>query len=210
MLFGVLLAVLAPATSARADEPTLTGFWESTETSLGGIGSALQFAADGRFEKLTVVQVDARYRLENDELVLTFGGESPHEAAAVVSQRLAIAFGPETMSVTSADGQQLDKKRIRVQAGEPSPLLGDWTYEMAGQGTCFERYRPDERMLFRLPLATQSGTYRIEKQRIRIAPSDGKTEKWRFARTGDTLLIGPKSRRVEYRRVEGGRWYRSP
>jgi hypothetical protein len=196
-----VLITLGSSTTARGEDPPLVGFWESVETAQGGIGSALLFTADGRFRQTAVVAVETRYRLDGAELVLEAG------PGTETAQTIPVVFGPDTMTMTSPDGKQLHKKRFRKQSGDPSPLLGDWTYAYAGQGTCFERYSADGNMQFRLPLKTEAGTYRIDKQRVRLQPNRGKIQKWSFERTGDTLRIGPKGSLTQYRQVKEGRWY---
>lgn len=192
-----LLAVLAFqgfSTPVRGDDQTLVRFWESIESSQGGIGSAVHFSAVGTFQLSAVVPVETRYRLEESDLILETGSGSGPKPGA--TETFPVTFGADSMTITSPDGKRLHKKRFDRPPGEDSPLLGDWTYEDEGQGSCFERYLADGSMLFRLPLDSESGTYRIQKQRVRLEPGRGKTKKWWFEREVKYCCSGRRAPRL--------------
>jgi hypothetical protein len=197
LLAGVAVTVFQPV-SARADEAEPVGFWESVETSQGGIGAALELTEDGRVRLSAVVLVESAYRLDGDHLVLTdpAGGE----------QEIPITFGHGTMTMTGPDGSKLEKTRLQDPSAGSSPILGDWFYDYFGQGTAYERYTEDGKMLFRLPLRIDAGTYRLQGGRMKVEVA-GQKKKWTWRLDGGELVIGPRGKESRYRRVPDGAWY---
>ena len=195
------------APSVRADQSTTpspaedspVGFWESVETSAGGLGAALELAADGTLRHGTVVLVETGYRLgETGRLVLI--------DASGAEQAIPITLAGDTMTMTGPDGSTLEKTRIRSPSGAPSPILGDWSYPHYTGPTAYERYTEDGTMLFRLPIKVETGTYQIDGDRLRVKIS-GKKAKWTWRLEGDELVVGPKGDTHRYRKVPDGAWY---
>lgn len=187
------------ARSAEAASPL--GFWESIETSSGGIGAALELRADGVLRHCAVVLLDLDYRLEGDQVVLSDPTGTDQAPPATLGDNVMILTGP--------DGSTLEKKRLRAPPGGNSPILGDWSYDYYGQATAFESYTEDGKVHFRLPLRTETGTYRLDGDRIRVTLA-GRRQKWVWSVEGDELLVGPRGERRRYRRVPGGAWYLPP
>lgn len=190
---------LALSASASSDDPPLIGFWESAQTSQGGIGTALEFTDDGRFAQLAVVLVEAGYRLEDEALV--FIDDAGQE------QVMPIRFDAGAMKMSGPDGTELRKTRIDDPSGGESAILGAWSYDYPGQGTAFERYTEDGRMLFRLVLRAERGTYEVKGKKVRLDAPNQKALVWRFDREAEELVIGPRGDQARYRLVAGGPWY---
>lgn len=204
-----LATALVAAPSAHADEPpaaspagqTPVGFWESTETSAGGIGAALELRADGTLRHGAVVLVETGYRLEPGRPVsLVLVDESGAEKA------IPITLDGDTMTMTGPDGSTLEKTRTRTPSDASSPILGDWSYPHYTGPTAYERYTEDGTMLFRLPIKVETGTYRIDGDRLRVSVAREKA-KWTWRLEGEELVVGPKGDTHRYRRVEDGAWY---
>jgi len=205
MIVAAVVAVAAgsagSARAARAAEASPLGFWESTDTSSGGIGAALELRADGSLRQCAVVLVDLDYRLEGDQVVLS----DPTGA----DQAPTATLGDNVMILTGPDGSTLEKRRFRAPPGGDSPILGDWSYDYYGQATAFESYTEDGKVHFRLLLRTEAGTYRLDGGRLRVTLA-GHHQKWLWSVEGDELLVGPRGERHRYRRVPGGAWYLAP
>lgn len=207
----VLIAAVAGSTTPgvalgaqEAAEPRaapVVGFWESMETSQGGIGSALELRADGHLRWTVVVLVEAGYVLEEGKLFMLdeSGGR----------QELPVTFGSGEMEMTGPDGSALTKTRFRGPAEGSSPIVGDWFYGYFGQGQAFERYTEDGRMLFRLPMRTDAGTYRLDGDRLRVEVQE-KAGTWHWRLEGEDLVTGPPGEERRFRRVPAGAWYLPP
>ena len=193
----LLSFALAPA--LESDEGSPSGFWESVETSQGGIGSALELTADGRFRQIVVVLVEFGYRLDGETLFIV------DEAGA--EQAVQVAFGDGSMDLAAPNGSVIRKTRFRDPSNGTSIILGDWRYDYSSQATAYERYTQDGRMIFRLPMRGQSGTFEIKGTKLRLKGSNGKVVTWPFRRQGDELLIVLKGKEQRFRLVEDGQWY---
>lgn len=204
ILIAALAGLSAPCVAHGAEEaqasPVL-GFWESVETSRGGIGSALELRADGTLRWSVVVLVESEYRLDDGRLVMLdeSGGE----------QEMPVTLRDGEMEMTAPDGSTLTKTRFRDPTGGTSPIVGDWSYDYFGQGRAFERYTEDGRMLFRLPMRTDAGTYRVEGNRLEVG-AQGKTDTWTWRLDGDELVVVTGGEERRYRRVPSGAWYLPP
>jgi len=201
----VLAAALVAVPSVRAGqaptEQVPVGFWESTETSAGGIGAALELRADGTLRHGAVVLVETEYRLESGHPArLGMVDESGTE------QAIPITLAGDTMTMTGPDGSTLEKTRLRAPSDASSPILGDWSYPHPTGSTAYERYTEDGTMLFRLPIRVETGTYEVDGDRLRMKVS-GEKARWTWRLEGDVLVAGPKGDTHRYRRVPDGTWY---
>jgi len=201
-----LMTALVAAPSVRAGQSTTpttaedspVGFWESIETSAGGLGAALELRADGTLRHGVVVLVETGYRLEPGQVVMV--DEHGNE------QSIPITLAGNTMTMTGPGGSTLEKTRIRTPTDGASPILGDWSYPHPTGPTAYERYTEDGTMLFRLPLKVETGSYRLGGDRLRVNAS-GKKAQWTWRLEGDDLVAGPKGDTHRYRRVPDGAWY---
>jgi len=196
LLTIVIIAIVAggpavPARAAVAEDAQPLGFWESIETSSGGIGAALELRADGNLRHCTVVLVEIDYRLEGDHVILSDPSGTDQGPGATL--------GDNVMILTDADGSTLEKSRFRAPRGGGSPILGDWFYSYQGQATAFERYTADGKVSFRLPLRIETGTYQLDGDRLRVT-LDGQDQEWLWSVEGDELLVGPRGKQSRYRR----------
>ncbi|HEX6200455.1 MAG TPA: hypothetical protein VF150_09340 [Thermoanaerobaculia bacterium] len=203
----VVLAGLAVLfIGACAEGPALVGFWESVETSMGGIGTALDFQPGGRLRQTVVVLLEGEYRLEDDRVVLDedFGEEG-------LGTWTLSAPGTMEMSSTDgfAEGKAMRKKRFRDPSNGRSPIVGDWAPDPPAQLAFFERYTEDGRILMRLPMTTSVGSYRLEGSHLRVEVED-RAEQWVWRLDGDELSIGRVDGELRFRRVPGGPWYLPP
>jgi hypothetical protein len=199
--FAGLTASGVALSAEEAPASPVLGFWESVETSRGGIGSALELRADGSLRWSVVVLVESEYRLDDGRLVMLdeSGGE----------QEMPVTVADGEMEMTGPGGAEIHKTRFLDPTDGASPIVGDWSYDYFGQGQAFERYTEDGRMLFRLPMRTDAGTYRVEGDRLEVE-AQGKTDTWTWRLDDDELVVVTGGEERRYRRVPSGAWYLQP
>jgi hypothetical protein len=198
--FAGLTASGVALSAEEAPASPVLGFWESVETSRGGIGSALELRADGALRWSVVVLVESEYRLDDGRLVMLdeSGGE----------QEMPVTLADGKMEMTGPGDAEIHKTRFRDPTDGASPIVGDWSYGF-GEGLAFERYTEAGRMLFRLPMRTDAGTYRVEGDRLEVE-AQGKTDTWTWRLDDDELVVVTGGEERRYRRVPSGAWYLQP
>jgi hypothetical protein len=138
---------------------SLAGRWESVRRSYGGIGERLEFRPGGELLLTPTVMVDARYRVEGDQLVLTMPDST--------KVRMTFAIDADRMTRRNGETSQLLRRTT-----EPAllPLVGTWTYAHHTGQSAFETFHADGRHEFRLPMS--------EPQRLRYSAAAGHLEIW--------------------------------
>ena len=202
-LLAVLGAAPPPAPSAVPD--SLIGVWEPSERSMGGIGGVLEFTRDGRFVRTMTILHDGYYRVEGDRLMFREKEKGPEDAEGI---RPFTIDGNELVFPT--DGSDPRRQRVGEPAPGASPIVGVWSYEYAGKPRrAYERYSPDSRFEFRLPMASDSGKYRIDGNAIVVAPARGPEDTLEFEIQGDRLRLRAKNRpqSSEFHRIGETSWY---
>ncbi|HEX6903086.1 MAG TPA: hypothetical protein VF789_25435 [Thermoanaerobaculia bacterium] len=208
----LLATVFFTASAARAldcsppETRDLVGFWETRETSRGGIGHALELRPDGTYVEATTVLVNGAYRVAGDRLIIgeTLGALEGDKAAA--ASRFEIQG--DTLIQTSPDGSKLEKKRLgKADEGRPA-IEGAWRYRHDTGVTAFEKYTPDGRLLFRLPMTSSTGCYKIAGARITFNSPGHKEKTVTFkTRSGDLVLRNSGKPDAVYGLAEAGPWY---
>jgi hypothetical protein len=197
MLHLMMVAALGCAPSASSD---LTGLWESTQRSKGGIGNSLEFRADGTFVEGPTVQVDGHYRVEGNRLFLV---ERPDDKSTQDSRQFRV--DGTALIIEGPGGQSLRMDRIDGSKG--TSVQGAWRYKHYTGQTAFERYLPDGRMNFRLPMISRGGCYTISTDGVRLT-GQGPTVLMQVERKGNLLLL--KAAGASYIREAAGPWYEWP
>lgn len=195
---GALAATACPQPAAS---PALIGLWESTNTSKGGLGPTLELRPDGAFVEATTVMVNSRYEIAGDRLTVTSpdSGETTEYKLRVEGDRL----------IETAKGDPtIEKERVGKAEADGPPILGVWSFggtSLAG----YEKYTRDGRMLFRAPLRSTTGCYRVQGDRMTLSMPDGKEVTMTFHQSsGELVLDNPKGGQpLTYKLATDGPWY---
>jgi hypothetical protein len=198
MIFAVALAVTLAATSPE-NTFKLPGLWESAETSLGGIGQAIEFRKDGTFTESTVVLVDIPYRLDGKRLVL---GKENEKGGA-----FTFAFEGTTLVETGPDGTVVRKERLPGQEAGPSPIVGAWRYCHYTGVIAWERYTEAGSMQLRLPMRFVTGRYSLQGNALTLSFPNGADVAISLEARGDNLAMTRSRGTTEYRRAGDRAWY---
>ena len=202
LLTAILFTI--PAAHARTcPQPAtqdLAGLWESRETSKGGIGHTVEFRPDGTYVEAATVIVNFTYQVSGDRLTIH---EVKGDQGAV-----RIEIQGDTLIQTQPDGSTLKKERLgKAEEGSPA-IVGAWRYRHPTGVTAYERYTPDGRMLFRLPMTSTAGCYKVEGGRLSFIKDGGKeTTLSMEMKSGELILKSPGKPGAVYGRAEGGPWY---
>ncbi len=188
--------------------PDLTGLWESPRTSKGGIGQTLEFRPNGTFVEATVVMVSFRYETAGDRLTIRPASPDPGETTEysfrVEGDRLI-----ETEKGNPAIEPAIEKERVGKAETDGPPILGVWSFRPGTRFAAYEKYTRDGRMLFRFPLASTTGCYQVQGDRLTFRNPAGRDVTMSFHQSsGEIVLDNPQGRQpLTYRLVADGPWY---
>ncbi len=201
----MLIFLLASAVAASTlQTPSLVGLWDSATTSTGGIGSTLEFRADGTVVEATTVIVDAFYRATGGRLVIA---EKPFAAEAPADMSVRIEVEGDVLRWTGPDGSTVRKERLgRAEAGKPG-IVGAWRYRHDTGTTAFERYTDDGRMFFRLPMKSWVGRYVVKGSQLVLTRPNQADVVMKIVQGNDDLTLSSGGRTTTYRRDNAGPWY---
>lgn len=178
-----------PTPTARSARPPavdpprqgIVGLWESMSQSRGGIGSAIQFRADGTLLTRLVVLVDGAYRIDGLTLVLSMEG-----------QEVSVPLGEivrDAWTLHPPGAEAIVKRRIGTAPAGASSVVGDWSSPHDTGGLAYERYRADGWFSFRLPMpGLREGRYEHATDQLRMI-IDGKSTSQRVTVEGDVLRL---------------------
>jgi hypothetical protein len=132
--YALLILACADFLVAAEVPSKLVGRWRSLETSQGSIGALLEFNADGTVDFSPGAVVEARYRMEGNQLIL------PSDTKAGPEQKMTIEFvGEDKLHFRPAGNNAAEPKSVElVRKGvRPDPsnlLIGEWngTRDMNG------------------------------------------------------------------------------
>jgi hypothetical protein len=209
LLVSTLLACAAAgaswAGSPACPQPAsaaLTGLWESPSTSRGGIGQTLEFRRDGTFVQSTTVLVNSRYETAGDRLTVTV---TPPDPGGAMEFKLRVEG--DRLIETMNGIPPFDKERVgKAEAGAP-PIVGVWRSGQAGM-VAYEKYTQDGRMLFRTTLASFTGCYKVQGDRLTLVNPGGKEATMPFhLRSGELVVDDPGGQPYTYKLSPDGPWY---
>ena len=182
----------------------IVGLWDSARTSAGGLGSTLEFRADGTFVEAATVIVNTYYRIVGDRLLID---EQPIPQDAQADAAVPIEIAGDLFRMNIPDGTVIEKQRLPGSARGQSPIAGVWTYRHPTGAMAFERYTDEGRMHFRLPMTSVRGTWTLNGTELVLVRSTQPETKATVTLTGDALTLTAGGRGTEYRRDGGGTWY---
>ncbi|HYC56518.1 MAG TPA: hypothetical protein VEL28_16430 [Candidatus Binatia bacterium] len=199
-----MISVLLPASTACAPVAAseLTGRWESSATTRGGIASVLEFRTDGTYLRSLTVIVDSRYVADGDML------RNPGTGEADSGSPVRFRIENDRLIRNGMRGEERAERVGRPEPGAP-PIVGAWRYRHYTGGTAFERYTTDGRMLFRLPMpGTTKGCYRLDAEASKLTISaGGQDHQTAIQVAGDELQFMDGDHARPYHRSEFGPWY---
>ena len=203
MLSALMLsaALICP----RPNSPALTGLWESSSTSRGGIGHTIEFRSDGTFVEAVTVIVDMRYRLRGNRL---FVDAQSDRSESDDRDPTIVKFKGDTLVATSSDGSVVEKKRVGPATKSKSALVGAWRYRHYTGAIAFERYTPEGQLLFRLPMASSVGCFVTRGTEITLAQPDQPENLFKYEVSGPKLVLTDSAgKAAKYRKDPNGPWY---
>jgi hypothetical protein len=204
MLSLQLILLTAVLNCSAPADTNVAGFWESEQTSKGGIGHTLEFQKDGSYLEAVSIIVDQRYHYENSKLTIIDPQEKTNNNVNVSEIKLDLM----TLTEKCPDGSTLRKERADIPLPEKPSIIGIWRYRHYTGAIAYERYAPDGLFQFRLPMTSSSGCYNIEgDQLIIIKNSKEKTSTKFRLRDGKLELESKNKTPFIYRLEKYGPWY---
>jgi hypothetical protein len=190
-LLAFTLAVASAGAQPRAAK-TLTGKWRALETSMGGIGSLLEFHADGSMIFSPGAIVPGKYRVEDDTIISTHkdlrtGQESEDEVEFEIAGDATLRYGSPPVEMTRV-GKPVDRANL---------LLGTWTSTANFDGlklTGYFHFTADGTELLTIPFRKDPGRYTIVGDTIRIEVQGRAWIEGSLRWEGDVLVL-PKPRK---------------
>ncbi len=184
--------------------PDLIGLWESPHTSKGGIGQTLEFRPNGTFVEATVVMVSFRYEIAGDRLTVRPTSPDPGETT-----EYSFRLEGDRLIETEKGNQTIEKERVGKAETDGPPILGVWSFSHGTRFAVYEKYTRDGRMLFRLPLASTTGCYQVQGDRLTLSNPAGRDVTTPFHQgSGELVLDNPQGGQpLTYRLVADGPWY---
>jgi hypothetical protein len=198
----VIIAFLASILSCVPPSDTsVIGFWESENTSRGGIGQSIELKVSGELLSSATILVDQVYRAADGKL---FIAESA-KALSGANDGAAFKVIKDFLVQSDGEGGEIRKERLGGQGEGPSPLVGAWKYRHYTGAIAFERYMEDGRFLFRLPMTSQPGCYGATGDSLSL-DTGGRTSTMQYTLAGATLTLrSADGKSYCYRRAEA--WY---
>src|SRR4051812_13001858 len=143
----------------------LAGFWESRNTSKGGIGHTLELRKDGTFVEATTVIVDSTYHVSGDRLLL----DAMSEDQTIARDGVEFRVEGDLLIAKAPDGPEVRKQRVgKAEPGSP-PIVGIWRFRHDTGAIAYEKYGADGRVSLRLPLASSTGCYKVQGDRLAMS-----------------------------------------
>lgn len=201
LLVSAVLMCSAPASS------DLLGLWETEQVSRGGIGHTIEFKPDGSYVEAISVIVDFHYRVENGRLIVS---DEEVLSNKDVKNAPEIVFDGDTLILKGKDPAcaTIRMERLGKKTSDKPSVIGAWRYRHYTGGIAYERYTPDGRVNFRLPMSTSIGCYSIDGKQLTLIKSNNEKGSMPFKVQGGHLeLVNNNKPATRYRREQAGAWY---
>jgi hypothetical protein len=182
----------------------VAGFWESRNTSKGGIGHTLEFRKDGTFVEATTVIVGMNYHVSGDRLFL----DELVEDKTIEPEGVEFRVEGDLLVEKAPNAPVVRKERVgKAEPGSP-PIVGVWRFRHDTGAIAYEKYGADGRVSLRLPLASSTGCYKVLGDRLAMKKPGCKEVTLPFdLGAGEFVLRGPGGRSTAYGFVTEGPWY---
>jgi hypothetical protein len=199
----IALALASTLTCQPAINKELVGLWESTSISKGGIGSNIEFRADGSFISAVTVLVDLRYEVKSGRLYI---GKNPGEP---VSYETGAEFKVDNTALVLI-GQNGEKEvRQRISPGRADSVVGKYKYRHYTGAVAYEHFTPDGIMQFRLPMQSTRGCYQVTGNEIKFISPNQETKTLQYKLSTGRLILFDQKNPSTYKPVTEGAWYDS-
>lgn len=195
------LGATAERSGAADAVSPLLGRWESVVRSAGGVGRVFEFRPDGSMTTWVVVMVELTYEVKGRLLLTSYR----HPNSGSTETQVA-SFRLEGDTLIQKDPQYGGETKLtRKRAGGPqdAPIVGVWTTLHESGQTAFIKYAADGRMVYRLPLRADGGSWSVSGDELTLGLSPASRTTARYSAQGDRLvLIDGQGARTEYTRAE--------
>lgn len=190
--------------AALSCQPTVNndflGFWESSEVM--GIGTALEFNADGSVLSTVTVIVNLFYRYQDGKLAIA---SSPSVVQELPGH--SIEFQGRFLIDRRADGSTVRKEWIDPMIAGVDPIVGVWRYEDHEGGIAFDRFTADGRLLFRKPIGSWYGCYFLKDNHTAIVVANKPNVEHTYRLHDGKLQFEGGGAKDQSDRIPGGAWY---
>jgi hypothetical protein len=178
----------------------LLGVWEPTVRARE-VGTTLEFCADGSVGATTGVMLDFEWRRDaEDRIVLVYKERTTGQE---IAQPFTVRFEPGGVMVQESGPTVLRFTRAEPARPGEDPVAGLWTDTRFGK-TAFSRFAADGSASLRITSRFDTGTFKVEGDRLTLELKGQPAATYRFVVEDDTLdlesLFGEKG---SYRRVRG-------
>jgi hypothetical protein len=201
--YVLLILGLANFLVAAEVPSKLVGRWRSLETSEGGIGALLEFHADGSVDFSPGAVVEARYRIEANQLILASDSKAGPE------QRMTIEFvGEDKVHFRSAGNNAAEPKAVELvrRGARTDPfnlLIGEWngTRDIGGHRVEMRwLFYPTGKNLLLIPFYVDHGHFTVEGAKIRFDLPREKLPEGHFDIDADVLKLPGRKTMSPYAR----------
>jgi hypothetical protein len=199
----IALALASTLTCQPAVNKELAGLWESASISRGGIGSNIEFRADGSYISAVTVLVDLRYEVKNGRL---YTGKNPGEPVSYEAGQ-EIKVDKNALVLIGQNGEKEVRKRI--SPGRADSIVGKYKYRHYTGAIAYEQFTADGTMLFRLPMQSTRGCYVVAGNEIKFTSPNQEARTLPYKRSADRLVLIDRKNRSTYKLVKEGAWYES-
>lgn len=198
MLLELLLAAsncVLPSASA------VVGLWELPPAG-NNFGHAMELRADGSFTDVMTVMLDGRYQVSGESLTARFDDATDEQSAEASSFKV----NGDTFIQRRPGAGTIKMGRVGPAPDRQALIVGVWRYRHHTGGTAFERYMPDGRLLFRLPMpGATTGCFTVRDSAVSLLRPRGHVVVLR--ETASDVLQQEGDDAVPFKRVVGGAWY---
>jgi hypothetical protein len=141
-------------------ESDIVGKWESVNRSKEGIGTTMEFSADGSAAISMGAMVDSAYKLEGNVLSETFLDAETRKVSTRTSE-IEVKGDTLTLKDTSSHSEQKMDRVSRGAPGDP-PVVGKWSWNHPSGKVATSEFTKDGQLLVRLPLRTDKARYQLK------------------------------------------------
>lgn len=209
-----LVAFLFQPVGAQDAKGSVVGLWLGEARTQGGLGSWIDFHADGTVEvgfgALVGALLDDTYRLEGTTLTLrVFSGkvtpdgvpvfESVQKTVRVKGNQVIVEsqlpddqpkpeiHSPAEQAAFDRMRQPVTMTRVGPATAAASPIAGTWSYQHYTGPTAYETFTPSGKWYLRVPMQLRQGRYTVTPAAV-IVESAQQSDT--FSRNGDVLMSG--------------------
>lgn len=178
MLAGAIASTdVAHAQSGSAIN--LAGAWRSDVPAASGIVQTFRFARDGRFDLISAVAVDGRYRLEGNRLIETVAlpgtGVAGTDTATVMLAGDSLLLGNPASTTGKTLHRQPSAQPSARPSARPSPgstaqgIVGDWVIMLPTGLAATYHFDADGSMRIRAQVSDERGSFTVSGSTLRLS-----------------------------------------